>query len=412
MSLIRDALLDGRRARSSTFALDDAELAQFLAFRRGGADAGTPVPVVTGLSSLKNPTVWSAVRLNADAMASMPAHAYRKDGDGNPVLLADQPGILEEPAVDIEFGDWVYLTMASLLTAGNGFDEVVATTDDGHVRLIEPVDPTEVKVREKFTEGSKRTLIGYWFAGERIPFEAVVHIAAYLWPGTRVGLSPVAYQQRQIALGIMAEKFGMDVYRRDGRLSGVLSSDDDLTPTDSDLISRQWEQAVAAGRTPVLGKGSKFGRVSLTLQEAQALDVQRWSAEQVARAFGTPPEILALGSAGQSLTYANRTDSMVHWHQTSLAGWQRRLEKKLTRLVDRPNVYVKLSAAGLLRASTKERYESYAIGLKNRFLGGDEVRRWEDLPARDDLGEAPPEGATELIFNDDGQVIGTKPAGT
>jgi hypothetical protein len=45
-----------------------------------------------------------------------------------------------------------------------------------------------------------------------------------------------------------------------------------------------------------------------------------------------------------------------------------------------PDVFVKLNLDALLRASLKDRYDAYAVGIVNRFQTINECRRLEDLP--------------------------------
>lgn len=409
MSFLR--ALAAPRTRGSGLTLTEEQVAAAIAGSRG---AGSPTPSVTGVESLRNPHVWSAVRLTADALASMPAHAYATDANGAPRRLDTQPQFLREPMAGVDFGEWLYAQVAAMMTGGNAYNEVVDTDTDGGAVQVEEFDPASVTVTEKQRgAGGRLELVSYRAEGRRIAPTNMLHLSAYRWPGTRVGLAPVDYARRQVLLGILAERFGLEVYKAGGRVTGILSSDQELNPEQSAEIAAQWRSALGRSTVPVLGKGTKFERVQLTLQEAQALDVQRWSGEQVARVFGIPPELLALGSSGSSVTYANRTQAVTGWHQMSLAGWQRRIEGRLTRALDptgTTGTYVKLNAAGLLRSSPKERWETYAIGLASHALHVDEVRAWEELEPRDDLGTAPTPGAVAFTFDEHGNPTGVTPA--
>ena len=78
-------------------------------------------------------------------------------------------------------------------------------------------------------------------------------------------------------------------------------------------------------------------------------------------------------------TYANTESRALDYLRYSVNTWLVRIETALGRLLPRQQ-YAKLNAGGLLRSTTKERYEAHEIALRAGFLTVDEVRALEDLP--------------------------------
>ncbi|MBC8580483.1 phage portal protein [Lachnospiraceae bacterium NSJ-12] len=48
-------------------------------------------------------------------------------------------------------------------------------------------------------------------------------------------------------------------------------------------------------------------------------------------------------------------------------------------IAEKPNMEFKIDTNGLLRTSTKERYDAYAVGIKSGFLSRNDVRRKENM---------------------------------
>jgi HK97 family phage portal protein len=102
----------------------------------------------------------------------------------------------------------------------------------------------------------------------------------------------------------------------------------------------------------------------------------------VARIFGVPPHLIADASNSTSWGSGLQEQNLA-FGQFSLRPWIERIEDAHGRLLTThglPDVFVKLNLDALLRASLKDRYESYAIGIENQFLLRNEARKLEDSP--------------------------------
>jgi HK97 family phage portal protein len=118
--------------------------------------------------------------------------------------------------------------------------------------------------------------------------------------------------------------------------------------------------------------------ISIKPEESQFVESMRFNVSTIARLFNVPPELIA-GEAGNSLTYANTAAQALHFTKFSLQPWLGRIERALSRLLPSTQ-FVKLNPDALLRSTTKERFDAYAVALSNGFMTTDEVRDLEDLP--------------------------------
>jgi phage portal protein BeeE len=147
------------------------------------------------------------VRLLADSVSTLPLAVYRGD-DRAPIPT---PPLLARPSADFpELADWLWAVMASLLLRGNAWGVITNRAGAGllpaQVDLVHP-DRVAVTVNGNGTQTIR-------IAGEEVPRSALFHVKAYPFPGSMLGLSPIAYARESIGLGLGAEKVWGAVLRR------------------------------------------------------------------------------------------------------------------------------------------------------------------------------------------------------
>ncbi len=154
-----------------------------------------------------------------------------------------------------------------------------------------------------------------------------------------------------------------------------------LTEPQAQDIKAQWYKAHGRGKRDiaVLNSTIDFEAISTSPVDTQ-LDKQReWSLRDMALAFGLSPWVL--GIPGDSSTYANVESRMIELRQFTLLPWARRVESCLDSQVPRGQEF-KILFAGLERADTKTRYETYKTGIDAGILTEEEARAREDLPPK------------------------------
>jgi HK97 family phage portal protein len=151
----------------------------------------------------------------------------------------------------------------------------------------------------------------------------------------------------------------------------------------------------------VLEGGAKWNATGITNEQAQFLETRKFTAGQIAAMlFRLDPADIGIGVEGSSITYANLEQRNTRRVQVALMPWVIRLEAALSTLV--PGRQLKFNLNGLLRADLKTRYESYAIGVKSKFLVPNEPRGWENLdplPGGDEVVEVAPSAPSEGAQN-------------
>ncbi len=338
--------------------------------------SGSMPPSVTTESAMRLSAVWACVRLLAGLGSTLPLDQQRRR-DG---LTVDVPRsvLFDQPQAGTTLSTWLYQVWSSMLTAGNAYGLVTAIGANGWPTTVELLDPSVVQWRADEQRGWVVTVDRQEV--QRWPEGPLWHVPIFTMPGAPFGLSPIQNAKQTIAGGLSAERFGTDFFTGGGTPNAILYSDSELTQEQAQGIKSAFVSSTAGNREPaVMGAGLRYERISVSPDEAQFLDSQRFTVEQIARIYGVFPEMIGGATSGSSVTYANREQRAADFLTFGLMPYLIALEDGLSGLVPGPN-RVKFNVDGVLRSDLKTRYEAHAIGIDSGFLTVDEVRQLEDRP--------------------------------
>ena len=356
--------------------------------------SGSMPPSVTTESAMRLSAVWACVRLLAGLGSTLPLDQQRRR-DG---LTVDVPRsvLFDQPQAGTTLSTWLYQVWSSMLTAGNAYGLVTAIGANGWPTTVELLDPSVVQWRADEQRGWVVTVDRQEM--QRWPEGPLWHVPIFTMPGAPFGLSPIQNAKQTIAGGLSAERFGTDFFTGGGTPNAILYSDSELTQEQAQGIKSAFVSSTAGNREPaVMGAGLRYERISVAPDEAQFLDQQRFTVEQIARIYGIAPEMIGGATSGSSVTYANREQRAADFLTFGLMPYLIALEDGLSSLVPGPN-RVKFNVDGVLRSDLKTRYEAHAVAITSGFLTVNEVRQIEDRPP---LPETTPPGLDVEDDSDD-----------
>jgi HK97 family phage portal protein len=359
---------------------DQLTLDQLLAEEGRPTAAGEPVTVE---SALRLSTVWGCVRLLADSVSTLPLHVFRGD-DRAPIPT---PPLLQRPSADFpELADWLWAVMASLLLRGNAWGVITDRSGAGMLPAqVDLVHPDRVAVT---TNGNGTQTIR--IAGEPYNRADLLHVKAYLFPGSMLGLSPIAYARESVGLGLASERYGSKFFGDNAVPSGVLVTDQDLKPGRVEEIKQRWEARHKGRRgIAVLGNGAKFQPITIAPDEAQFIQTQKFNVATICRFYGVPPEMMAGETAGHE-AYTSPEMRGTDFLTFSLRPWLYRVERAISSQLLPSTQTAKFNAGGFVRATLRDRYEAHRIGIEAGFLTRNEARELEDRPPIAGLDDQPP----------------------
>lgn len=366
---------------------------QYAAQDRMGVPSGV---VVNPESAMRNSAWWACMELIAGVGSSLPLDEFRKiGGDQVEVPLS---AIFSDPDPDpsVSAVAWRAQVLRSAVARGNAYAELLGA-DSGTPTGAVTINPDCADWKfEKAAGGYAWQLYIDGKRRDRWPNGDIWHFPLFLQPGSPVGLSPVQYHRNSIGAALAAQQFGQQFFDKAGLPSVLLQSPVDLTEQQAKDLKTKVIDATRGTRQPlVLPSDIAFTKISISPDDSQFLDTQRYGVEEIARiVLGGFVELIGGAvSGGGALTYVNREQRMADFIALSLAPrYLIPLEAALSALVPRGR-YVKHNVDALLRADLQGRFSAYKLNaeIANLMgvapLTGNDMRRLENRPPIDGADE-------------------------
>jgi len=338
------------------------------------------------------PAYYRAIAVTAGTLAGLPVKVYRA-GTRERVhqqTVIDNPNPRQTP---FEFRFSLY---ANALSWGNGFAFKIRNAADvvtetwlihpSRVDVIEvhptPANPAGKLFRVTFFDG---------VSGLFTPWD-VFHLPYMSLDGVS-GIRPLELFRQRLGIAIAAEETAAGFYGSGAMVSGILSTEQELTPTEAEALKRRWKAKVSgphrAGDVAVLDRGAKFEKVALPPGDAQLLESQKFSVTEIARMIGTPPHLVM--DVERSTSWGTGIEQQaLGWVKFTLATWITASEQRYTRELlpggwNQAAWYAESILEGLLRGDSKARAEFYRVLVAIGALSPAEVRDKENLEPVDGL---------------------------
>lgn len=358
----------------------DRYWSDFLATRGGGA--------VTPKRAESISAVYACVAAISETIASLPLILYRRTDDGGRDRATDHPlyrVLHDSPNGQQSALEFREMLQAAVLTRGNGYAEIRYGWD-GQVRELIPLHNDRVTVIEHDSGRLGYDVIDGKGRVRRLVQEEVFHLRHRSEDG-RVGISPIAAAREVLELALSERDHGVSTFRNGTKLSGILQTAGQLSDEQLERLRNTWAQrygnAENHGKTAVLGAGIEYKPISMSLEDAQFVAARQFSVEEVCRLFRVQPTMI--GHMSQA-TYANSTEMARQFVtlclRRHLLMWEQAVSRQLLTEAGRRTLFAEHSAEGLLRGDALNRAEFYSKGIGDGWLDVDEVRRLENLPAR------------------------------
>ena len=277
---------------------------------------------LTRLGYERNPVAYRAVRMVAEAAASIPWRAYegRDEIDDHPALaLLARPNPVEIGPAFLEG------LVSNLLLFGNAYVE--AARMDGELRELYALRPDRMAI----IPGPNGWPAGFEYqaGGERVRFDMVgegvspiLHLKFFHPLDDHYGFAPVQAAQCALETHDAAANWNRALLDNAARPSGALVysgpdgaalSDEQFTRLKAELEDN-FSGPANSGRPLLLEGGLDWKALSLTPKDMDFIEAKHAAAREIALAFGVPP--LLLGLPGDN-TYANYQEAnRALWRQT------------------------------------------------------------------------------------------------
>jgi HK97 family phage portal protein len=326
---------------------------------------------------MANMTVFACVRLLADTIAALPWKAYRRDSNGTPKELPNQPVLLQQPYPTFDLFQWKWMVVASMALRGNSFHYVTARDRNGYPTALLPLHPDILQME-------MRNDITMWFdpiyrvLGERVDSTDIVHIRRFTMPGEPYGLSPIRQAAIAIGMGLSAEEYGYRYFKESANPSGVLSTDQDLDEPTVRRQQKNWIASHGGRRMPaVLTNGFKWETLSISPEESQFLETRQFQRSEICMMYGVPP--ILIGDTKETTAWGTGVEQITLGAVTyTFSAWTACIESEISSLLPRGQ-FVRFDYDALLRGDTEGRYNAYKTAIQGTWMTPNEVRAREEM---------------------------------
>jgi HK97 family phage portal protein len=346
------------------------------------------------------PGAWRAALLLADLLGGVPWHGYLAGSGG---LAQRMPGLelLEQPNPP----DTRMTTLSSLaldlIWHGNAVGLWSGRDADGRPAGLVPMPADQVRVRRVGQADNDPVYpvgeVVYSAGRMQWPAAQVLHVKGPCRPGALRGSGVLENHLR----GTLALADDLATQARGVADTAVPSVDiqvdnPDMTPAEAEALKASFVASQSTRKPFVHGPTVTATPLAWNPSETQLLDARKFTLHELALIFGLDPSWL--GAATSSRVYSNITEDTANLLRFSLGGHLARFEQSISAAMP-PGEHVAANLDGLLRATTKPRYEAHQIALAAGFLTVDEVRALENLPpvVRSEDGGAAARNVAEMV---------------
>ena len=273
---------------------------------------------------MQNAIVYRAVRMIAEAAASVPLMLFEGDEEHDDHPLLD---LLARPSLDHTGADFLEAWYGYLLVAGNAYVEAVAV--DGRLRELHALRPDRMKMvpgPEGWPEAYEYTCAGRTVRFEEEPVAGVrpiLHVRLFHPVNDHYGMSPVEAAAQAIDIHNTAGRWNKALLDNSARPSGALvygGADGRMTPEQFERLKAELEDGFQgprrAGRPLLLEGGLDWKPLSLSPKDMDFIAARNGAAREIALAFGVPP--MLLGIPGDN-TFSNYQEAQrAFWRSTVL----------------------------------------------------------------------------------------------
>lgn len=348
-------------------------------------------------SQMRISAAYSAIRLIAETVGTMPLHLHRKTQQGRTRAI-DHPLydlVRHQPNPNMTAVEWKECMAVSLATLGQSYNYSSRFESTGRVYSIQPVHKSRCRPEVK-QDGS----VVYHYTtlqGRQIQLTRrdVCPIRGFGAVGALEGMAPHLVHAQSLALTEAVERYGAQFFGSGARPTGLLTTE--LADTSSGTktaeqvektratFAQRVRESWAEGLLPILPRGLKYQPVSTPNNDAQFIETRKLQIAEIARIYRVPLHMLM---EMDKASYANTEQANKHFLDYTLMPYLVRIEQGLnssllTPAERREGLYFEFDTHHLLRGDSIQRAQYY---LSMRTAGGisqNEIRERENMDTRD-----------------------------
>lgn len=346
--------------------------ARFFGFKSGVAIYTRPEPIIASPADAI-PAVVRATNLISADIARLPVSVYDSEGqeiEGHPVEM-----LLNRDASRWQSGyEFRRYTTSVALTHGNGI-ALIRRGSDGEIAELQPV-PADAMSGEITEEG-----VQYRIGSLVMNADQVLHIGAYpdhlnpCWYRSPLDVARHAMQLAADENGAYAQSV------KTGSLGKIAIShpgamSDQTVQAIRDAWSTMHATSDGASRPLILREGMKAEKIGQETWITQ-LENRKFSVQEIARAFGVPPEMLFQQGGG---ALVSQSEVARAYADGAIAAWASAWESELTRKLCRPGEFVRIDTTAIVRGNLRDAGMAFSKLVLAGVMSPNDARHYLGLP--------------------------------
>lgn len=293
--------------------------------------------VVTPVSAMRVAAVFACVQKIAGAIATLPIHAYKTEGDIKSRLPRDDLWfkLNEQPSPQFTAAShWEGVSIAQLLR-GDSYTWIRRGLNNSIRELLPMPWGCVSPIRQP--DGSVRYYVSLPDYGIQtwLGADEVLHFPGFGFDGIK-SMSVISYAAKAAVGNAMAmDEYSGRFFADGAHPSIILSASGKMSPDQVTALQNAFRNKYAgidnAHRLPlVLTEGISAKEISLSAEDAQLLEARKFQVIDIARAFGVPPHMI--GETSASTSWGSGIESMSRGFVTyTLQPHLVRIEQELNR---------------------------------------------------------------------------------
>jgi HK97 family phage portal protein len=328
------------------------------------------------------PAVYACVKVLAESIASLPLIVYQSAQAGRERAknFSLYNLLHRSPNIRMTSFELRELMVGHLCLRGNSYSYV--ERDAGSVVGIWPLHPDRMTIDTR--NGS--FVYKYQSDGAELTYKPddILHIKGLGSDGIQ-GYSPLSLCKDTWGSAKASSDYSANYFLNDASPGGILRHPGKMGQDAHDNLKHAWEAGFKGQgnkhKVAILEGGMEWQAIGVTPQDSQMIESMKFSVVEIARIFRVPLNLI--GDVDRA-TYNNILEMNRSFLTHSLRPWLSRIEQAMERILlteaEKDHFTIEHLTADLLRADTKDRFESYQIALGAGFMSQNEVRKLENLP--------------------------------
>lgn len=399
----------------------------------GGASAVGPVNTarsyggvqVTPELALQLSAVWACVWRYANTVSTLPLDVMETGPQNSAIKAPKHPLYVmlhDRPNANMSASKYWQSQMASMMTWGF----CVAEKQFIGSRLV-ALDPWRPEFVTTYLDASKKLRYRYWpNAGPGNPMgtnrdvsaEEVFVVLDRSMDGL-TGLSRIQYGANSMGLAMAADRAANLSYKNGLRASGILSIAQWLKPDQRAAYKTIVNDFVGTGvgddtdkqyGVMVAENATKFDQISMRPADVELLASRQYSVEDLCRWYDMPPILIGHASQGQTMWGSGVEQIILGWFKLGLLPLLVTIKQEIWRQVLSPEdraggLFAEFNMDALLQGDSQARANFISTMTQNGIYTRNEVRAWENKPAKEGGDELTVQSSMTLLT-----MLGKEPA--